>query len=306
MIKLIHEDPSLKQVWGGIEAGGTKFVCAFGTNTGEILGKIQIPTQSPNETLEKVIDFFLSIKDSHVLTGLGVGCFGPLDISPKSPTYGFITNTPKVGWENLDLLGRLEYALDVPVAIDTDVNAAALGEHKWGAAQGISDFIYLTVGTGIGGGVMTNGEVVHGLVHPEIGHMFLPRKQADPFPGICPFHGDCLEGLASGPAMYARWGVAPELLPPDHPAWDLEAEYLAYAVANLIMAYSPKRIILGGGVCSLPDLFPKMRGRVRGLINGYVRSPMIEAKVDDFIVMPGLGSLSGVMGAIAIAQARRS
>jgi fructokinase len=294
---------SSQTMWGGVEAGGTKFVCALGTSTGEILTQMIIPTRRPNETLSEVIAFFEKGVAGYVLAGLGVGCFGPLDMDPNSPTYGHITNTPKTDWVHTNVLGRLQKVFGMPIAFDTDVNAAALGEHMWGAAQGINDFIYLTVGTGIGGGAMVNGQLVHGLVHPEMGHMRLPHDlRRDPFPGTCSFHGDCLEGLASGPAMKARWGRPPELLEFDHEAWDLEAEYLSCALANLIMAYSPQRIILGGGVLSHPQLLPKIWARVPAVLNGYVHSPVLENRISDYIVGPKLGSQSGVLGAIAAAQ----
>lgn len=294
---------SLQTIWGGVEAGGTKFVCALGTNTGDILRLLQIPTREPNETLAEVVKFFEKEDASHVLASVGVGSFGPLDLDPKSSSYGHITNTPKTGWANIDILGRLRKAIAVPIAFDTDVNVAALGEHKWGAAHGIKNFIYLTVGTGIGGAAMVNGQLVHGLIHPEMGHIRLPHSlQSDPFPGACPFHGDCLEGMASGPAMKLRWGGAPESLAVDHEAWDLEAEYLSYALATLIMAYSPQRIILGGGVLSQPQLLPKIWSRVPALLNGYVHSTLIESRISDYIVRPKLGLWSGALGAIAMAQ----
>jgi fructokinase len=298
---------SLQTLWGGVEAGGSKFICSIGTITGEILKQTQIPTRNPDETLADVITFFEKEHANQVLACVGVGCFGPLDLDPASTTYGHITNTPKTNWANIDILGRLRQAIDVPIAIDTDVNAAALGEHKWGAARGIDNFIYLTVGTGIGGGAMINGQLVHGLVHPEMGHILLPHDlKRDPFRGACYFHGDCLEGMASGPAMKARWGKDPESLEVDHEAWDLEAEYLSYALSTLILAYSPQRIILGGGVLSQPQLLPKIWSRVPDLLNGYVHSTMIKNHISDYIVRPKLGPRSGVLGAIALAQASMS
>ncbi len=219
-----------------------------------------------------------------------------MDLDRNSPTYGYITSTPKPGWANCNLAGKVEQALGVPVGFDTDVNAAALGEAEWGAGQGLSDLLYLTVGTGIGGGAIAGGNVVHGLAHPEMGHIRIPHDTArDPYPGACPFHGDCLEGLASGPAMQHRWGAPAEQLPPDHPAWALEAHYLALAVTNFALTLSPRRIILGGGVMQ-PHLFQPIRDEVQRLLNGYVRHPA------EYIVPPKLGGRSGILGALVLAR----
>jgi len=207
---------SQTSLYGGVEAGGTKFVCAVGDASGRILDEVTFPTTSPDQTLARAISFFKAFSG---LRAIGVGSFGPVDPRPGSPTWGFITTTPKPGWRNTDVAGILGRALNLPVAFDTDVNAAALGEKRWGAAQNVDDFIYLTIGTGIGGGGMFNGTLMHGLLHPEMGHIRIPHDLGrDPFPGACPYHGDCLEGLASGPAIAARWGVPGEQLPPDHPA----------------------------------------------------------------------------------------
>jgi fructokinase len=287
-------------LFGGIEAGGTKFVCAVGTGPDDVRDEARFPTTTPEETLDRTIRFFLE----HAIDAVGIASFGPVDANPSSPTFGFITTTPKPGWENTRFAGTVADALDVPVGFDTDVNAAALGEHRWGAARGLDTFIYLTVGTGIGGGGIVNGGMMHGLVHPEMGHIRLPRDPAaDPFSGICPYHGDCLEGLASGPALEARWGVRPDALPNGHPAWQLEARYLAIALETFIYVLSPQRIVLGGGVMDETQLFPMIRATVVSLLNGYVRSPMIEDEIDGFIVPPGLGNRSGVLGAIALAEA---
>ena len=191
----------------------------------------------------------------------------------------------------------------MPVALDTDVNASALAEHLWGAAMGVDDMVYVTVGTGIGGGAMAGGKLVHGLVHPEMGHMRVPHDRgADDFDGACPYHGDCLEGLASGPAIERRWGRRPELLPDDHPAWELEAGYLAAGVVNLICTLSPRRVVMGGGVMERPSLLPRIRAGVRELLAGYVRAPEVSDAIDEYIVTPALGARSGVLGAIALAQ----
>jgi fructokinase len=225
-----------------------------------------------------------------------------VDLDPASPTYGFITSTPKEGWQQTDMAGTVRRSLDLPVGFDTDVNAAALGEHQWGAAQGLDTFVYLTIGTGIGGGAMAGGRLLHGLIHPEMGHLRVPHDvRADPFEGVCPFHQDCLEGLASGPAIEARWGQSAKTLPADHAAWPLQTHYLALALVNLICTLSPQRIILGGGVMKQQHLFPLIRPRVQELLNGYVRVPQILDSIDTYIVPPALGARAGVLGAIALA-----
>jgi fructokinase len=202
-----------------------------------------------------------------------------------------------------DFAGAVERMLRVPVGFDTDVNAAALGESRWGAGQGLENLIYLTIGTGIGGGGLMNGKLMHGLIHPEMGHMRIPHDwQADPYPGHCPFHGDCFEGLACGPAMGARWKQAADTLPADHPAWELEAKYLALALVNVICTVSTERIILGGGVMEHPRLLPLVRSEVQRLLNGYVQSPAVLEEIDKYIVAPGLGGRAGVLGAIALAE----
>ncbi|MBP2018564.1 fructokinase [Symbiobacterium terraclitae] len=291
-------------LFGGIEAGGTKFVCAVGTGPDDVRAVTRFPTTTPAETIGRVIEFFRSQPEP--MTAIGIGAFGPTDPDPASPTYGTITSTPKPGWQNTPLRKLVADALGVPVAFDTDVNAAALGEYTWGAARGIDTFIYLTVGTGIGGGAMVEGRMLHGLVHPEMGHIRVPHDWAvDPFPGFCPYHGDCLEGLAAGPALERRWGTRAETLPPDHPAWPLEAEYLAQALVSYILILSPKRIVIGGGVMHQPALFPLVRTRVKELLAGYVQSPAILEGIDTYIVPPALGDRAGVLGAIALAQGQR-
>ena len=291
---------SSSALFGSVEAGGTKFVCAVGDASGQILAQTTLPTTSPKETLARVIAFF---ENQPRLRGIGVGSFGPVDLRPDSPTWGYITTTPKPGWRHTDMAGTLSRALNLPIAFDTDVNAAALGEKRWGAAQGVNDFIYLTIGTGIGGGGMINGGLMHGLLHPEMGHIRLPHdSERDPFPGACPYHGDCLEGLASGPAIAQRWGAPGDELPPEHPAWELEAHYLALALTDFILSLSPERIILGGGVMKQRPLFPKIREKVKRLLADYVQHPVILHRLDNFIVPPGLGDTAGVMGALALAM----
>lgn len=292
---------TMTNLYGGIEAGGTKFVCVVGAGPHDIRAEMRFPTTTPDETIGRAIEFFRQRKAG--LAAIGIASFGPVDPDPTSPTYGFITTTPKPGWAHTDLAGAIHRALDLPVALDTDVNGAALGEYRWGAAQGLDTFVYLTVGTGIGGGGLAGGKLMHGLVHPEMGHMRLPHDyEADPFAGICPFHGDCLEGLASGPALQARWGRPGETLPPDHPAWPLQARYLALALTNLICILSPQRIILGGGVMNRHHLFPLIRAEVQSLLNGYLPAAEVGDGIGDYIVPPALGAYAGVLGALALAE----
>lgn len=293
-----------ERLFGGIEGGGTKFVCAVGDSKGKILAEIRFPTTSPTETLSRSITFF---QEQNALLGpivsLGVACFGPLDPHPGSPTYGQILPTPKAGWANTNVVETLQKSLQVPIGFDTDVNGAALGEWRWGAARGLTTFLYFTIGTGIGGGAMAEGKLLHGLIHPEMGHIALPHDYAqDPFEGVCPFHQDCFEGLCSGPAMEKRWGQRAETLPSVHPAWDLEAHYIALAMQNFICCFSPERIILGGGVPQQPQLLPLIRQKTLRLLNGYVQSDAILKHMDSYIVPPGLGARAGVLGAIALAQ----
>ena len=287
-------------LYGGIEAGGTKFVCAVGEGPEAIGAEIEFSTTDPDETIERAVQFFTD--HGEPIVALGIGSFGPVDPDRGSPTYGTITTTPKPGWQDVDLRGRIESALGVPVAFDTDVNAAALGEHHWGAAQDVETFVYMTVGTGIGGGAMVEGRLLHGLVHPEMGHFRIPHDlERDPFEGTCPFHGDCLEGLAAGPAIEARWGVRGENLPEDHPAWPLEGHYLALGLMAIVGVLSPERIILGGGVMERRFLFPMIRSELQSLLNGYIQSPAITEEIHTMVVPPGLGDRAGVLGAIALA-----
>lgn len=290
---------------GGIEAGGTKFVCAVGSGPNDIRAEHRFPTTTPEETLAQAIAFFQAQEGEHGrIAAIGIAAFGPLDPNPASPTFGYITTTPKPGWANADVVGVIKTALGVPVGFDTDVNGAALGEHRWGAAQDVDTFIYLTIGTGVGGGVMVNGRLLHGLIHPELGHISLPHDWAqDPYKGRCPYHGDCLEGMAAGPAIGERWGQPAFELPADHPAWELEAHYLALALRSYICTLSPQRIILGGGVMEQPQLFPLLRQKTIDYLAGYVQSPAILERIDSYIVPPGLGNQAGVLGAMALGMA---
>lgn len=290
----------LMAIYGGMECGGTKFVCATGGESGKLLARTEFQATTPAETIARALEFFRA--QPLPLQSIGIGSFGPVDLDRASPKFGYITSTPKNGWRNTDLVGAVRRATSLPVAFDTDVNAAALGEARWGAAQGLHTFLYLTIGTGVGGGGMANGRLLHGLVHPEMGHIRVPHDlRADPFPGGCPFHGDCLEGLVSGPALEARWGQRGETLPPDHPAWDLEAHYIALGLATWICTLSPQRIILGGGVMRQAHLFPRIRDQVLALLNGYIQAPEILERIAEYIVPPALGGDAGVLGAIALA-----
>jgi fructokinase len=291
-------------LYGGIEAGGTKFICAIGTSPKDIRARAQFPTTTPQETLgQSVVWLQEQAKAYGSLSSIGIASFGPVDLNPASPTYGFITTTPKRYWAMADIVGAFQSAFDVPIGFDTDVNGAALAEYRWGAAQGLDVVLYLTIGTGIGGGVVINGKTLQGLLHPEMGHFRLPRNPAqDPFEGCCPFHGDCFEGLASGTAINARWQATPSQLPVDHPAWDLEAHYLALGVSALICTLSPQRILMGGGVMKHERLFPALRKKVQSYLNGYLHIPAVLDEIDTYIQPPALGDNTGVLGAFALAE----
>jgi len=289
-----------------IEAGGTKFNCAVGTGPDDIRLHTRIETSSPTETLREVLTFLdHASRELGNFSAIGVGSFGPVDLTPHSDTYGYITTTPKPGWKYTDVLGSLKEVFhSVPIGFDTDVNAAALAENLWGAGQGCDPLIYITIGTGIGGGVIVNGKPLHGALHPEIGHLFVPQIMSEaPEPdGICPFHGNCLEGLLSGPAIASRWGAPAEDIPPDHECWGEFSTLMALGLVNLILTLSPKRIILGGGVMHQEQLFPMIREEVQRLMNGYLSARELVEDIDSFIVPPGLGDYSGLMGAMALGR----
>lgn len=291
-------------LFGGIEAGGTKFVCAVGTGPDDVRAVARFATsEDAAATLARAVGFFRAqTAELGPLAAVGVGCFGPVDLDRSSPTWGHVTTTPKRGWRHLDVAGAVGASLGVPVAFDTDVAAAALAEHRWGAARDVSDVVYVTVGTGIGGGALVGGRPVHGLVHPEMGHMLVPRHPDDAkFEGVCPFHGGaCLEGLASGPALAARWATPSEELPADHPAWDVEAFYLGTLAANLVLILSPERIIFGGGVSKAPGLLARIRRRMTAALAGYVSAPGVGTETDGYLVAPAFGDMAGVLGALAL------
>jgi len=285
----------MRLTYGGIEAGGTKWVCGIGTGPDDLRELATFPTTTPVETLERAAGFFAQ---NGGISAVGVGSFGPIDLR-----LGRITTTPKPGWAGTDVVSALERALEVPVAFDTDVNAAALGEGRWGAAVGLETFCYITVGTGIGGGIMAGGRLLHGLLHPEVGHMLIPHDLArDPFSGVCPFHGDCFEGLASGGAIRQRWGKPGEELGDAPDVWELEALYLALGVVNVICTVSPQRVILGGGVMKQPTLLPLVRAHVQERLAGYVSAPELQDGIDEYLVAPALGDRAGVLGAIELAR----
>jgi fructokinase len=290
-------------LYGGIEAGGTKFVCLIGSNPDDLQAQVSFPTTTPRETIDRAIEFFQQYERQGSLAAVGIASFGPVDLNLTSSTYGYITSTPKPGWAYTEFAGRISKALCVPVGFDTDVNVAALGEATWGAARGLDTFIYLTIGTGIGGGGMINGGLLHGLLHPEMGHLRVPHDwKQDSYPGACPFHGDCLEGLAAGPALLGRLGHRGEDLPPDHPAWALEANYLGLGLVNLICTLSPQRIIMGGGIMQHIGLFDMIRRKVQESLNAYLQVPAILEQISRYIVPPQLGNRAGALGAIQLAK----
>lgn len=290
--------------YGCVEAGGTKFICAVANEAGNIESEVRIPTTTPEETLGQALRFFQAqhgLGDA-ALRSLGVACFGPVDLQAESPTYGMITATPKAGWRMTPVVRFFQEGLGIPVGFDTDVNGAALAEGVWGAGKGLQDFVYVTIGTGIGGGAVVGGRAVHGAMHPEMGHMRIPHdRERDPFAGICPFHGDCWEGLCSGPALRARFGEAAENWPEDHPGWDLAAEYTALAVQNILCTLSPQRILLGGGVMQQARLFPMLRQKTAFLLNGYLSAAATAVDLETVIMPPALGSRAGILGGLVLA-----
>lgn len=283
---------------GGIEAGGTKFVCAVGKEDGTIVERIQFDTLSPEETIPQIIDFF----NKHEIKSLGIGSFGPVDINPDSPTYGNVTSTPKPGWKDYPFLKTLQEAIDVPMGFNTDVNAAALGEVMHGAAQDVDSCLYITVGTGVGAGAVFNGELLQGVSHPEMGHTVVRRHETDSYEGFCPYHSDCLEGLAAGPAIERRWGKKGFELQDQTEVWELESYYLAQALVQFILILSPKRIVMGGGVMKQKQMFPFIQKKVQELLNGYVAVPEILENIDEYIVPPALGDNAGITGALMLAK----
>lgn len=291
----------------GILVGSSKFTCAIGKinqqNDIEIKNKIIIPTSTPQETLPQAIKFLQAVHAETPIKAIGIATFGPIDLDQNSPHYGYITTSPKPGWGYCDILGTFKNVFNVPVGFDTNVNGAALGEFRSGNAQGLDTFIYITIGSGIGAGGMVSGKLMHGLIHPEIGHMLVPQDHDDNFEGICLYHGNCLEGLAAGPAMQKRWKVKAALdLPSNHPAWDLEAKYIAMALVNCILVLSPQKIIVGGGIMKQKELLPKIHVKVKQYLNGYIKHEKILNNIDEYIIDGKLGKEAGIVGAIALAE----
>lgn len=297
---------------GAIEGGGTKYVCAVGTGPGEkMLARATFPTgDDPAKLLSDVVEWLREQEKAYgKLAALGFASFGPVDLNADSPTCGYVTSTPKPGWANTDVIGPFRKAFGrIPIGFDTDTNGAGLGEFFWGNAAGLDDFVYITIGTGIGAGGMARGNLLHGMVHPEVGHIYLPNLPGDDFVGACPYHGRCWEGLCSGEAMLKRTGVPAEELPPDHPAWAFETQYIGYAIANIVCTLSPRRVILGGSVRKAGQLgeaafFRAVRGHLQAALNGYVVSPaLIGDAIREYVVPPLLGDDAGVCGAIALGQ----
>lgn len=291
----------MPEVFGGVETGGRWCVCAVGTDPDHIVSHDRFRTGRPEETLERIVGFFNCCKQHPA--AIGVGSFGPVDPDPASPTWGYVTTTPKPGWRHTAVASVLRDRLGVPVIFDNDVDTAALGEYRWGAGRGMESLCYLTVGTGIGGGLLIAGRPWHGLIHPEVGHMRVPHDpRRDPFAGDCPVHGDCWEGLAAGGAIAKRWGASGEELADDHQAWPLEADYLALGILSIVLVASPHRLIVGGGVMEQSCLLPMVRARLRELLAGYLDTPMLDAEIESYLVGPELGDRAGVLGAIALAQ----
>lgn len=284
-------------LFGALEAGGTKMVLAIGNENGEILEQKSIPTETPDSTIPKIINYFKE-KD---IKALGIGSFGPIDLDRNSKTYGYITSTPKLSWANFDLLGTIKRALDIPVGFDTDVNGSALGEATWGSTKGLESSIYITIGTGIGVGIYQNGGLLHGMLHPEAGHILLSKHPEDDFNGVCPYHSNCFESLASGPSIEKRWGKKANLLTENKTVWEIEAYYIAQAVVAYILTISPHRIVLGGGVMHQEQLFPIIRKKVTELLNGYVNTEQLE-NMDNYIVPAALQDNQGIMGCIQLAK----
>ncbi len=284
-------------LYGALEAGGTKMVCAIGDENGKILEQISVPTTTPEETMPPILEYFKG-KD---IAAIGIACFGPVDLNPSSPTYGYITTTPKLAWANYNIVGAVKDALGIPVGFDTDVNGSLLGEVTWGCAKGLTDAVYFTIGTGVGGGVMTNGKLLHGMLHPELGHMLMRVREDDTYKGHCPFHGNCLEGMAAGPALEERWGALGKDLADRDEVWDLESYYIAQAIWTCITVLSPQKVILGGGVMHQEQLFPLIREKVAELMNHYLKTKELE-DLDSYIVPASLNDDQGIMGCIKLAM----
>ena len=282
---------------GALEAGGTKMVCAIGDESGKIYEQVSIPTETPEITMPRLISYF----EERKIEALGIGCFGPIDPDKKPETYGYITSTPKLAWADYNIVGTMEKSLMIPVGFDTDVNGSVLGEVTFGQAKGKKCVVYVTIGTGVGAGIYIEGKLLHGMLHPEAGHILLTQRQDDTYEGTCPYHKTCLEGLAAGPAIEARWGRKAVELKDDARVWDLEAYYIAQAIVNYILILSPQMIILGGGVMHQEQLFPKIRSYVKKMMNGYIKTKEM-ADLDHYIVPASLHDDQGIMGALELGR----
>ncbi len=286
-----------------IEAGGTKFICALFSDNGREQRRVRIETGEPSRTLEEVWAFFLDSSTHDPISSVGIGSFGPINVDPESEDYGRILQTPKAGWIGVNLRTSIQSSLSVPVSVESDVNVAALAESE-AAGEEVQSLVYVTVGTGLGVGIAIEGHLLPLRRHPEMGHIRLRRSREEQaaFGGVCPYHGDCLEGVAAGPAMRARWGQAAETLPPDHEAWDLEADYLAQAVAMLMLSFSPDRVVLGGGVMEQHSMFERIRDEAHSLLGGYLDYASERAVLDRIVVPQTLGGDAGIRGAYLIGR----
>lgn len=283
-------------ILGALEAGGTKMVCAIGDEGGHIFDKKTFPTNDPSITMPSLTEYFAS----HAIKALGIGCFGPIDLDVHSTTYGTITSTPKQAWRYFPIVDSFCHSLSVPIGFDTDVNASLLGEASFGALQGISDSLYITIGTGIGAGIMSNKKLLHGMLHPEAGHILLQKHPSDSSESVCPFHSHCFEGLASGPAILKRYGIEASLLPPSHEAWEMEAYYIGQALTNYILILSPKKIVLGGGVMNQRHLFPLIHKEVKSQLANYIATKEL-SNLADYIIPPICNDNQGILGALQLA-----
>ena len=286
-------------LFGALEAGGTKMVCAIGNENGEILEQKSIPTTTPEETMPAILEYF---KDKEIAS-IGIACFGPIDLNKNSETYGYITSTPKIPWRNYNIVGAVKDALKIPVGFDTDVNGSLLGEVTWGCAKGLTDAVYFTLGTGVGAGIMTNGKMLHGMLHPEAGHVKMVPRSGDTYKGKCPYHGTCFEGMAAGPAIEERWGAKAVQLADREEVWDLESYYIAQALMGIVLTLSPQKIILGGGVMHQKQLFSMIREKMLKELNGYIQAKEL-ADIDNYIVPASLNDDQGIMGCIKLAMNR--
>jgi fructokinase len=294
--------PASAKLLAGVELGGTKCVCILGTGPEDVRAVERLPTGEREETLRKIESVLDGWRAQHgAARALGIASFGPVDLREGSPTFGYITSTTKAGWRNTDVASRLARRVNAPVGFDTDVNGAALAEGRWGAAVGLDDYAYITVGTGVGVGVIVRGRSIFGINHTELGHIRVVRKPGDTFAGVCSFHGDCVEGLASGPAIEARAGKPASQLSPDDPAWGFVAHTLAQLVHTLVLTTAPRRVFIGGGVLAQAHLFERIRQELTLSLNGYVEAPELEQGLSQYVVPPGLGDMAGPLGALALA-----